>query len=71
LSNPIRIPRCEGRSLTVDQARALPAANGDRLEACYLLLLAYGLRRGEALALKGADMDFEAATLLIRRVSPV
>lgn len=68
LSNPIRIPRGEGRSLTVDQAQAmLAAAGGDRLEACYLLLLAYGLRRGEALALKWGDIDFDAGTISIRR----
>ncbi len=54
ISQPPRISQPEGRSLTVDQARAvLEAARGDRLEAAYLLLLSYGLRRGSCLDWRG------------------
>jgi integrase len=50
------------------QARAfLDAAKGERLEACYQLMLAFGLRRGEALGLAWADFDDEAATLAVRQ----
>jgi integrase len=68
LSNPPRLGRSEGRSLTAEQARAfLEAARGERLEACYQLMLAYGLRRGEALGLTWADLDEEAGTLAVRQ----
>jgi hypothetical protein len=48
LSTPPRVEAPAGRTLTVEQARAfLAAANGDRLEAAYVLALALGPRRGE------------------------
>lgn len=68
LSNAPRLGRSEGRSLTAEQARAfLEAARGERLEACYQLMLAYGLRRGEALGLAWVDFDEEAGTLAVRQ----
>ena len=68
LSQPARISQPEGRSLSVEQARAvLDAAKGDRLEAAYLLLLSYGLRRGELLGLAWADLDSRSHTLLVRQ----
>jgi integrase len=68
LSQPPRVAQPEGRSLTIDQARALlEAAKGDRLEAAYLLLLSYGLRRGELLGLCWDDLDRERHTLEVRR----
>ena len=68
ISQPPRISQPEGRSLTVDQARAvLEAARDDRLEAAYLLLLSYGLRRGELLGLAWTDLDAKAGTLAVRQ----
>lgn len=68
LSDSPRVPRGEGRSLTTEQARLLlSAAEGDRLQACYLLILAYGLRRGEALGLRWTDVDLGRGTVAIRR----
>lgn len=68
ISQPPRISQPEGRSLTVDQARALlDAARGEQLEAAYLLLLSYGLRRGELLGLAWADLDLDARTLAVRQ----
>jgi integrase len=68
LSQPARISQPEGRSLSVEQARAvLDTAKGDRLEAAYLLLLSYGLRRGELLGLAWADLDSQSHTLLVRQ----
>jgi integrase len=58
----------EGRSLTPDEARKLlDAVLGDRLEACYVLLLSLSLRRGEALGLSWADLDLERGIVRIRR----
>jgi integrase len=49
-----------GRMLTPEQARALlDAVRGDRLEAFHLLLLTAGLRRGEALGLRWADIELD------------
>lgn len=45
----------------------LEAARGERLYAAYLLEMYTGLRRGELLALRWDDMDFEAKTLTVRR----
>jgi integrase len=68
LSQPARLSQPEGRSLSVEQAqRLLDTAKGDRLEAAYLLLLSYGLRRGELLGLSWADFDSKAQTLAVRR----
>jgi integrase len=68
LSQPARVSQPEGRSLSVDQALILlGAAKGDRLEAAYVLLLTYGLRRGELLGLAWADFDQKASTLAVRQ----
>lgn len=49
-----------GRTLTPEQARALlNVIRGDRLEAFPLVLLTAGLRRGEALGLRWADLDLD------------
>jgi integrase len=62
----------EIRPLSPDQARKLIAAAGeagDRFEALYVLALHCGLREGELLGLKWADVDLsgEAATVQVRR----
>jgi integrase len=56
------------RYWTPEQARAfLQSVTGDRLEAAWRLLLATGLRRGEALGLKWADIELDAGKLSVRR----
>lgn len=68
LSQPPRLGQSESRALTVEQAKLLlAAAAGDRLEAAYLLLLSYGLRRGELLGLAWKDFDPAAGTLTVRQ----
>ena len=68
LSQAPRIRQSEARCLTIDQARQLiGAARGDRLEACYLLMLTFGLRRGEALGLAWADFNASNASLAVRQ----
>jgi integrase len=58
----------EHRTLTVPQSKAFfAAAAGDRLEALYVLALTTGLRRGELLGLKWADIDLENTTLSVNR----
>jgi integrase len=53
--------------LSAEQAqRLLGALRGDRLEALYRLMLATGLRRGEALALHWPDVDLDAAFVRVR-----
>lgn len=50
----------KGRTLTPQQARALvDVVHGDRIEAFYLVLLTAGLRRGEALGLRWADLELD------------
>ncbi|HET8669823.1 MAG TPA: site-specific integrase, partial [Candidatus Saccharimonadales bacterium] len=50
----------------LEWARAfLQAIQGNRLEALFTVALSFGLRRGEALGLRWADVDLEARTLRI------
>jgi integrase len=50
----------KGRTLSPQEARALlNSVQADRLEALYLLLMTAGLRRGEALGLRWADLELE------------
>jgi integrase len=68
LSQPPRLSQPEGRSLSVEQAKTLlDAAEEDRLETGYLLLLSYGLRRGELLGLAWDEFDSSACTLAVRQ----
>jgi integrase len=58
----------EMRPLSAFEARKLlEAAGGDRLEALYVLAVHTGMRRGELLGLKWADVDLEDATIRVRR----
>jgi integrase len=60
--------RSEGRTLTpLEARRLLDAAHGDRLEACYVVLLALGLRKGEALGLAWSDLDLDRGLLAVRQ----
>ncbi|MEW6524382.1 MAG: tyrosine-type recombinase/integrase [Bacillota bacterium] len=74
LQNPARhvdLPRQqrrEMRALSADEAlRFLEAAEGTRYGVLFELLLATGLRPGEALALRWTDIDLEAGRLHVRR----
>ena len=63
---PKHAPR-ERETWSAAEVRAfLTAAEDDRLAACWRLSL-YGLRRGEVLGLKWADIDLNAATVTVRR----
>lgn len=54
-------------ALDVDQAKLLLLVlRGERLEALYWVALLLGLRQGELLALRWADIDLEARTITIR-----
>lgn len=68
LTDGPKLPASDGRSLTPAEARRLlDAVRGDRLEACWVLLLSLGLRRGEALGLSWDDVDLDAGLLRVRR----
>jgi len=64
-------PRPQPRpATTLDAAQArqlLAAARGERLEALYVLALTTGLRLGELLALRWADIDWAAGALHVQR----
>jgi integrase len=63
-----RVVNAEMKVLSPEQARQfLVACRGDALEALYWLALSTGLRRGELLALKWQDVDFERGILSVRR----
>lgn len=54
-------------ALTLDQAKAvLDAARDDRFAAMAEIVLALGLRKGEVLALRWDDVDFEHGTLTVK-----
>jgi integrase len=56
----------EGRALTVGQARTLlTAVRRTRLEALLTVMLAFGLRRGEALGLYWSALDWDGGTLKV------
>jgi integrase len=63
----VRRPSVERRDaayLTVDDAqRLLESMTGERLEPLFRLMLATGLRRGEALALHWSDVDLDGGML--------
>jgi integrase len=61
-------PARPGRSLTVEEARALlDEIAGDRLEAAYICLLMLGLRPGEVLGLHWPDVDLDVGQVRIRQ----
>ncbi len=66
LVEPPRVARPQIQPFTPEQARAfLDAMRGDRLEALYSVAIALGLRQGEALGLRSADIDFETERLTV------
>ena len=63
-----RVTHREAAVLSPAQAQILlEAARGQRLYALYAVAMAAGLRRGEALALRWADVDLDAGTLRVGR----
>jgi integrase len=68
LTDGPKLARAEGRTLSPLQARELlEAARGDRLEACYVVLVALGLRKGEALGAAWTDIDLDRGLLTVRQ----
>ena len=68
LVRPPALSRPERRALTVEEAQALLLSiRGDRLEALWACALALGLRRGELLGLRWADVDPAAKTVSVRQ----
>ena len=68
LSQSPKVPRKEGRTMSSEQAHAfLNTPRGHPHEALYALMLATGLRRGEALGLRWEDYDETMGTLRIVR----
>jgi integrase len=60
--------RGEVHTWSAEEARRfMTAARGHRLYSAFLMLLVYGLRRGEVLGLRWGDVDFEASTIRIRQ----
>lgn len=51
----------------LEARRLLEAAQGDSLEALYVLAIHTGMRRGELLGLKWDDIDLENTTVRVRR----
>jgi integrase len=66
LTDPVEVPEKPRRFLTTAEAQAvLKAAQGERLEALYVLGLNVGPRIGEALALRWQDVDLDGAHVSI------
>jgi integrase len=67
-----RAPRPEIQALDAEQTRALlAAAEGDPMEALYVLAVATGLRLGELVGLHWGDIDLAAGALHVRRSAVV
>jgi integrase len=63
-----QVKREEIQPLNCDQTRALlKAAEGNRLEAMYIVAVHTGMRPGELLALKWDDVDLDSGTLQLNR----
>lgn len=65
---PKRKTKFKATPLSLEEAPVfLKAITGDRLEAFYSVALSLGLRKGEALALTWADVNFDARTLTVSK----
>ena len=70
--DPPRVARPEMKVWTQSEVqRFLASVADDRLYALWTVLLATGLRRGEALGLRWADVDFDRRRLAIQRAVTV
>lgn len=66
--DPPSIPDTEINPLNGEQvAKLLSAAEGDRLEALYIVAVTAGLRLGEIFGLQWGDIDLETGSLSVRR----
>jgi integrase len=62
-----RVPRSQVCPLSVEEAGVfMRHISGDRMEALYLLAMATGMRQGELLGLRWADVDVHARSLTVR-----
>jgi integrase len=67
--SPPRKKRFEIQSLTTEQVqKLLSVLRGHKWEALFTMAIVTGLRRGEILALKWQDINFESCTLQVRRI---
>lgn len=67
LIDPPKPGKFRARPWTPEEASAfLEAARGNRLEALYNLVMATGLRQGEALGLRWEDVDLDAGIFTVR-----
>jgi integrase len=67
LVDPPRIPKHDMQTFTPEQAqRFLAAAEGDPLEALYVLAITCGMRQGELLALRWRDVDLDRRSISVR-----
>jgi len=67
LAKPPRIPKHEIQPLNAEQTRSLlEAVVGDRFEALFVLSLSTGMRIGEVLGLRWADVDLAEGFLQVR-----
>jgi integrase len=66
--DPPKIPKKEIKPLSEEQVKTLlQAAQGDKLQALYVLAVHTGMRSGELLGLKWQDVDLEGGTVQVRR----
>jgi integrase len=66
--DPPKVPRKEINPLSEEQVkRLLEAAQGDKLEALYVLAVHTGMRSGELLGLRWKDVDLEGGIVQVRR----
>ena len=67
LSDRPQVHKEEAAFLTVEQVgRLLEAADGSRYRSLFELLVMTGMRRGEALALRWADIDDKRSAIRVR-----
>jgi integrase len=67
LVSPPRMTRLQMRALSPEQSRALlEAAQGERFEALYVLAISTGMRQGELLALKWAEVDLDTGMIQVK-----
>jgi integrase len=67
LVTPPRMTRLQVHAFSPEESRTLlDAAQGNRLEALYVLALSTGMRQGELLALKWADIDLDGSMIQVK-----
>jgi integrase len=66
--DPPKVPKKEIKPLSEEQVkRLLEAAQGDKLEALYVLAITTGMRSGELLGLQWEDVNLQAGIVQVRR----